>query len=76
MKGQSKRMSLAETCLSTVIGYAIAIASQYIIFPVFGIYIPLSAHMIMGGFFTIVSIIRGYLIRRLFNRIWERKQCD
>lgn len=71
--GQSKKMSLAETAVSTVIGYIIAITSQYVIFPVFGIYVPLEAHLIMGLFFTVVSVIRGYFVRRLFNKLGMQK---
>ena len=67
--GQSKKMSLAETCVSTAIGYVVAIASQYVIFPMFDIYVSLGAHMAMGVFFTVVSVARGYLVRRLFNRL-------
>ncbi len=66
---QSRKMSLMETITSTVIGFVIAIASQYVIFPLFGIYVPLHAHLVMGTFFTVVSVVRGYLVRRLFNSL-------
>lgn len=68
-QGQSKKMSLVETIASTVIGFVVAILSQYAIFPLFDIYVPLSAHLYMSIFFTVVSIIRGYLVRRLFNKL-------
>jgi hypothetical protein len=68
---QSRKMSLMETVTSTIIGFIIAIASQYVIFPLFGIYVPLHAHLVMGLFFTVVSIIRGYFVRRLFNSFKE-----
>ena len=67
MKGQSKKHSLLEAALSTFIGFWVAVASQYIIFPVFGIYTSFSTHIYMGLFFTVVSIIRSYYVRRLFN---------
>lgn len=66
---QSRKMSMLETVTSTCIGFVIAIASQYVIFPVFGIHVPLHEHLEMGVFFTVVSVVRGYLIRRLFNSI-------
>lgn len=65
---QTKRMSLVESCTNIGIGYTIAIASQYVIFPVFDIHIPLREHMVIGIFFTFVSLIRSYWLRRLFNQ--------
>jgi len=68
-QGQSRKMSLAEAATSTVIGFIISVAAQYAIFPLFDIYVPFHEHALMGLFFTVVSVIRGYLIRRLFNRL-------
>lgn len=67
MKGQSKRHSLMEAILSTIIGFWVAVGSQYIIFPIFGISVSFGTHVYMGLFFTVVSIIRSYYMRRLFN---------
>ena len=66
---QSKKMSLIETLSSVAIGYIISIASQMIILPIFGINVSLTDNLIIGLFFTAISIIRGYLVRRLFNWI-------
>lgn len=65
--GQTKLHSIFETVMSTIIGFIIAVASQYIIFPKYGIHVPLSAHFGMGLFFTVVSVIRGYCVRRFWN---------
>lgn len=67
MQGQSKKMSFIESVVNVAIGYGVAIASQYAIFPIFGVHIPLHEHLIMGGLFTVVSVIRSYYVRRLFN---------
>lgn len=66
---QSKKMSLIETIINVSVGYVIAVASQLIIFPFFDIHITFSENLLMGLFFTCVSIIRGYCIRRFFNKI-------
>jgi hypothetical protein len=42
-------------------------AGQLFIFPIFGISVPLSTNLWLGAFFTILSVIRGYVIRRWFN---------
>jgi hypothetical protein len=67
MKGQSKRHSFLEALLGTAIGFWVAVGSQYLIFPIFGIYTEFRVHVYLGLFFTVVSIIRGYFVRRLFN---------
>ncbi|EMK6667288.1 hypothetical protein V9J75_000723 [Vibrio fluvialis] len=65
---QSKKQSLIESVLNVVIGYVVALLSQLIIFPFFGVNLPLSDNLLIGAFFTIVSIIRSYTLRRFFNR--------
>ena len=70
---QSKKMSLIETLSSVAIGYIISLAAQMIIFPVFGIEVSLEDNLLIGLFFTVVSIIRGYYVRRLFNWIKIKK---
>jgi len=62
-------MSLIETLTNVAIGYIVAILSQLAVFPIFNIHIPLTDNLLIGVWFTVISIIRGYLVRRLFNRI-------
>lgn len=66
---QSKKMSFIESLTNVTVGYIFAVASQLIIFPLFGIYLPLTDNLIMGLYFTVLSIIRSYALRRVFNRI-------
>lgn len=68
---QSKRMSFYESLTNVTVGYVFAVASQLIIFPLFGIYLPLSDNLIMGLYFTVLSVIRSYALRRVFNRVKE-----
>ena len=51
-----------------MIGYVVATASQILIFPLFGIFLPLSDNLLIGAYFTAISIVRGYVVRRFFNR--------
>ena len=64
---QSKRESLIETCINTTIGYLVALLSQILVFPLVGIHVPLSTNLEIGAWFTLISIARGYIIRRWFN---------
>lgn len=67
MIGQSKKHSLLESLLNIAIGYGIAISVQILVFPWFGIQVPLHDNLMIGGIFTIVSLIRSYVLRRCFN---------
>ena len=66
-KGQKKSHSLFESLANIVLGYGIAIGAQVAIFPLFGINIPLHDNLEIGAMFTVVSLIRSYTLRRLFN---------
>jgi uncharacterized membrane protein YcaP (DUF421 family) len=72
-KGQSRKMSLAESILNIIIGFVVAISAQYAIFPLFDIHIPMHDHLLIGVAFTIVSLVRSYYLRRFFNWIYIRK---
>jgi len=66
--GQSKRMSFVESLTNVAIGYLVAVGSQVVIFPFFGIHIPLKDNFMIGAWFTVVSIVRSYALRRAFNK--------
>lgn len=66
---QSKRMSAIESLVSTAIGYSVATAANYYIFPLFGYKVTLADASWIGVIFTLISLVRGYLVRRLFNWI-------
>lgn len=69
---QTKLQSLIETLFNTAIGYLIAVGSQIVIFPFFDIHIPMSDNFLIGMWFTVISIIRGYAIRRFFNHLLKK----
>lgn len=64
---QSKLESFIETCLNTAIGFLVALASQIVVFPMVGIHVPLSTNLEVSAWFTVISVARGYVIRRWFN---------
>lgn len=66
---QSRLSSFIEQLVNIAIGFNVAITSQLLIFPIFNIYIPLSDNFAICGWFTLVSIIRGYIVRRWFNKM-------
>lgn len=70
---QTPKMSFVESCTNVAIGYGVAVASQCAIFPMFGLYTPLQTNLKIGAWFTVVSIVRSYAVRRLFNK--KEKPC-
>lgn len=65
---QSRIMSMVEAAANVVFGYVLAIATQIVVFPWFGIETGLAEHLTIGLAFVGVSLARGYLLRRLFER--------
>ena len=70
---QSRRMSFAEALTNVAVGYGIAVATQIAVFPVFGLHASLADNLLMGAIFTVVSIVRSYSLRRLFEEIRVRR---
>ena len=68
---QSRAMSLVESVANVIVGYGVAVITQILIFPVFGLQTTLAQNLKMGAVFTIVSLGRSYALRRLFER-WRR----
>ncbi len=64
---QSKLQSLIESLINILIGYLTALFSQVLIFPIFDIYVSFQDNLLIGLYFTIISLIRSYLVRRYFN---------
>lgn len=69
MKGQPKSHSFLESIANVIIGFCVALLTQVVVFPLFGIEASLGQNLAIGGVFTGVSIVRSYLVRRLFNWI-------
>ena len=71
---QSRAQSAIESGVNILIGYLVALASQLVVFPWFGINIPLTDNLLIGFWFTAISLIRGYAVRRYFNKKMELKK--
>ena len=66
--GQSRLGSFVEAMANVAIGYGIALASQLVILPAYGVHVSMRANIEIGLWFTAVSICRSYCLRRWFNR--------
>ena len=70
---QSRLQSLLESFVNVAIGYLVALGAQLLVFPLFNIHIPLRDNVLIGVIFTVVSIVRSYGVRRLFNYLHRSK---
>ena len=64
---QTRLMSLVEAFANVVVGYGIAVLTQLIVFPWFGLAAHLDDALALGAVFTLVSLIRAFALRRLFE---------
>lgn len=70
--GQSRSASAFETLTSTVTGFILSVALQRALFPVMGHDFAFRENMVVASVFTAVSILRGYVVRRTFNRLRDQ----
>ena len=71
---QTKRESLIESLLNIGSGLFISgLIIQPLIFPLFGIYLPLYQNLLISLIFTFFSISRSYLWRRFFDKRLRKK---
>jgi hypothetical protein len=69
---QSRLMSLVESIANVIVGYGVAVVTQILIFPVFGLHTTLAQNLKLGLVFTVVSIGRSYALRRFFEAVRMR----
>ena len=65
---QSKLESLVEASLNTASGFVVSLLVwQWVVAPLFGLPVDWAMNFWITGIFTVVSILRSYIWRRLFN---------
>ena len=73
---QCKSQSIAEVITNTAIGFIVSFITQLIVFPIFSVEVSVFRHIGITACFTIVSIVRGYIVRRLFNQLTFKKETN
>lgn len=64
---QSRILSAIESCANVAVGFGVALLSQILVFPMFDIHVPFSSNLWIGAWFTAISLVRSYVLRRWFN---------
>ena len=66
---QTRLMSFIEASANVVLGYVLAVATQFVVFPLFGLVVSIADNLAIGCVFTVVSLARNYVLRRIFEAI-------
>lgn len=64
---QTKKMSFIETLTNTGLGFIISLLTTQVVLPQYKCSVTFSATFEITLIFTLVSIVRGYAVRRFFN---------
>jgi hypothetical protein len=69
---QTRLMSMIEAITNVVVGYGVAVVTQMLVFPVFGLHTTLAQNLKLGLIFTGISLIRSFALRRAFEAVRAR----
>jgi hypothetical protein len=69
---QSREDSFLEALTNVVLGFVLALVTQAIIYPLFGIATTIATDGTIAVIFTLVSLVRSYLVRRAFETLGQR----
>ena len=72
---QSRKASFAEALTNIAIGLTIGFISNITVLPLFGYDVNLFDATAISAIFTVISLVRSYIIRRVYNRFrfFDRK---
>jgi len=70
---QTKGMSLLEALTNTLVGLMLAFVVNAALMQLTGVHATWSQNALIVAGHTIVSVVRGYMLRRFFNGAWRRK---
>jgi len=66
---QPRKHSIIEAITNTIVGLSTSFLIQIIIYPVMNIPVTIGQNVIITIVFFVVSFLRGYVLRRIFNKI-------
>ena len=69
---QSRTGSVVETSVNIITGFIISMGINAWILPTLGYHVTASENLIIVSVFTVVSIVRSYIFRRMFNYLTMR----
>jgi hypothetical protein len=73
LRTQSRLASFIEAVANTVIGFLISVTAQWFMFKLLGIRATGSQFIILSIAMTVLSVVRGYTLRRMWNAEWWKR---
>lgn len=73
---QKRFHSFLESIVNVAVGLGINIMAQHYVFPIFEIHITWAQNFGIAMIFTVISIIRSYLLRRAFNGLHVKQSLS
>jgi hypothetical protein len=64
---QSRIQSIVEVVSGLCIGFAVSVVAGRFIYPMYGMPVTWGSNATITLWFTGISLVRGYVVRRLFN---------
>lgn len=71
---QTRFQSAIETVASTAIGFGVSYFTSLFVLPLFGFAVSHGQNFAITCIFTVISLARGFMVRRIFNR-WHRRSA-
>ncbi len=68
----TRRLDMAESVSNVAVGYGLAVLTQVLAFPFFGLEANPVEHAGLGAIFTAVSLARSFALRRVFRMVEMR----
>ena len=66
---QTRLGSFSEAWANVLVGYLVATAANYFVLPLFGLPVDVGKSALIALVFTLISLVRSYILRRWFNRL-------
>ena len=75
---QSKKGSLIEALITVATGFGISMLIRHFVYPLFGLNATIEVNFYITCIFTITSITRCYIVRRVSERLkgWKIGNCN
>lgn len=66
---QSRLHSVIEATAGTAIGFVVSVLASMVVYPAHGHAFTLAENISITLIFTVLSVVRGYVVRRMFVRL-------
>ena len=66
---QRKKHSALEAIANVAVGYLVSVLANMFVLPLFGYDVTVADSFAIGIAFTLISLVRSYVLRRIFNKL-------